>query len=512
MSLSSIFRQFFLWAVPVLLLVPVSVLLAQPATLAGDVHAALLGSSPSGRYVVLYFSDNNCTACFLEYQNFWKDYIRQHRDVSVIGCLITDRPYIRETLLKEYDIDIPVHTIQRRIFDSAAPMAQLPRAVVYQSTAGILLEHHMGERDSLVSGDDGYLLLERRLNELLVDGMEGSPAVAYTAAAVRPAGGAPPAGRGMRKIDAVRLSEEGDDVILGIPQIDPLPGGGYAVVDYKRARLYFYAPDGTISSRVDFKDSAFIGSRILNLHYVTVRGDTLFCMGTIPRLLKRGADSTKDEYALQPAVYLLRGGKALAKVTLEGESLLPPLRMIGSAIIAKSLPWSAMNDIDSLRALQPVVAVGFDNRLVRRFGRLDVKALEGKNPMSFVENAIVLGADSVIYYLDQSRGTLQRFTAAGNPIDFLDLFAGSNVAGFFHTHLLADAAGTFHILSYDPATKGSFLSTFGRTGKARTLLAPVPEGTISLVGIAGDGDLLLGTKGEEGIFVERWSTESGGGR
>ncbi len=488
-------------------------LMAQPATVAGDIHAALLCREAAGRYIVLYFSDNNCTACFLEYQNFWKGYIQKHPEVPIVGCLVTDRPYIRETLLKEYGIDIPVQTLKRRIFDSLAPSVELPRAVVYQGRSGILLDHHMGERDSLVSGEDGYAMLERRLTELLIaGGGAGERPRVPQAAAVRSASVPASSGGGMHRIDAVRLREDGDDIILGIPQIDPLPGGGYAVVDYKRARLYFYAPDGSVSGRVDFKDSSFIGSRILNLHHVTVRGDTLFCMGTVPRLLKRGADSTKDEYGLQPAVYLLRGGKALLKVTLDGESLLPPLRMIGSAIIAKSLPWSAMADIDSLKGLRPIVAVGFDNRLIRRFGRLDGKVLEGASPMAFIENAIALGADSLIYYLDQSRGTLQRFTATGTPIDFLDLFAGSNAAGFLHTHVVADAAGTFHILSQNPATKRSFVSTFAGTGKARTLLAPVPDGTIALVGIAGDGSLLLGTKGEEGIFVERWSTVSGGER
>ncbi len=486
-------RNRFLWPgllALLCLLLPTLCLKAQPSALAREIYTELRGVEPAGRFVILYFSDDNCSVCFLEYQNFWKEYIRAHLHVPILGCLITNRPYIRETLLKEYGMDIPVHVVRRRLFDSIAPSFVLPRAVVYQADGRVLLERHMGEVDSLVTGADGYTTLERRLNALLV----------------------PDADTRLIKIGGIQLREDGDDVILGTPQIDLLPGGGYIAVDYKRSRVYFYDPDGTVSRRIDFKDSSFIGSRIVNLHHVMVKGDTLFCMGTIPKLLKKGPDSTQDQYGLQPVVYALGGQTLAMKISLDMESILPPLRLVGNALLAKVLPWSAMGDRDALASVRPLILIGFDGTVIRRFGSVDPRVIQGANPLRFIENSIAVGADGTIYHLDQHAGSLQRFTPSGLAIDSLDLFPMPTVGEFLHTQVMPCNDGSFYVLSYKLATKAFFLSSFGRSGREIRRFMPLPETLLSIVGTGTDESIMLAMRGEDGIVVERWRMAADAGR
>ncbi len=437
---------------------------------------------PTSGFVILIFNEENCSFCFNEYNLFWAKNLREGNSPPVLALYASDRPYTLKEIQKEYNIEVPILTIEPDTLLSLLPNIQLPSAIGFTQDGRKSFTHKMGASDEVVNQFNGYTKLQQ-----LVLGL-AAPKKLFLK-------------------DSIKIDEK-DNIILGNFQIETF-NDGYAITDSKKRRLNLYDRTGKQIEMVDFGDSSkFIDSAMPLFTYSKKIKDTLFCLGAKPLLIKKGPTPDKDIYNLLPNLCIIHNSKIVCDTSISNVSILPPLVVLQNSIVAKIMKWNALQNQDSLRAMPTIVQFSKNGKPLRFYGNVDSLYFKRAQNFDFFYNDIVPDSDTGVVILDYLSGRVQVFSDGGKLLTdfhYHPIATGDTTNKFEYIQICRDEkTQKYYIFLKNSSSKKKYVSCVDKNGMASWELLEVPQSTERLVRAKDGKTIYLCNKKRDGIYIEQW--------
>ena len=448
-----------------------------------NLYKKVYKTSPNSGFIILIFNEDNCATCFMEYKSFWTKFAKMESAPPVFGLYVSQRPYTLKEIQKEYNIDIPVLSLDPDSISILLPDTELPKVLGITNEGQVKFSHKMGREDEFFNNQTGFMKMQQ---------------MALTLSAQKK----------LQLQDSIKIDEK-DNIILGNFRVEVYNKSGYSIVDQKRKRLNLYDSTGKQVELFDFeKDSTFIGINILQYTYSKKLKDTIFCMGAKPLRIKKGATPEKDEYYFLPNLYVIHDNKFICDTFIPNASILPPFIVLRNSIIAKVMKWNAMQNMDSLRIMPTLVQFSRNGYPVRFFGKVDTVHHNPNQQFEFFNNDIIPESDSTIAILDYTSGNLNVFSDEGKLVknfQYIPMSSSKNEKKFEFTQICRDQIlQKYYILLTEKESKKQFITCLDKNGYPEWELIEVSKTVVNIIKGSGGNTVYLSSKKKNGIYIEKY--------